>query len=314
MKASLKINILLFLLALPFINWVITTKGWAYQGAVITSEKATVYADKKCNVPVGYLVKDTGVLVGNQVRFNSVILPAIVEGKVTYLKSTDLRLLSSNDFQELKKRTSEEENKDNKVLSDDKFSLHRYADFTEKEKDRNNQMMVTTSYQQVAINKLNEDRRENYYTLGLEGWNKEKFYGINLSLFHMQSDTSDYNFKAYGVESGVHLALLRLAFISLLWEGSLMYAPFVHAMVVRDPVAGEAVRFRGNFYGYHTGPELSINIKEWFDIRGSATYLNIKERLSWRDSTISEQTDQHMTWTDGYKSNISFKAQVGVFF
>jgi len=64
--------------------------SFAAKWATVLSEKAIIFADKQMQVPIGFIAKGKKVRVGEVVRNYGKVLPLVVQGKIAYIKVSDI--------------------------------------------------------------------------------------------------------------------------------------------------------------------------------------------------------------------------------
>lgn len=76
-----------------FLGIIVTRAALASQLTFITSSKAVIYADRQLSTPIGYLPLGKKVRVGEGQQRGGKILPIIIDGKVAYIRVSDLALM-----------------------------------------------------------------------------------------------------------------------------------------------------------------------------------------------------------------------------
>lgn len=70
--------------------FIFSTSAFAAQWATVLSEKAIIYADREMQVPIGFISKGKKVRVGEVKRNYGKLLPVVVQGKIAYIKVSDI--------------------------------------------------------------------------------------------------------------------------------------------------------------------------------------------------------------------------------
>lgn len=66
----------------------------ATQKAIVTSEKAIVYADLIAKTPIGYLKKGQQILIGNKTKSRNKMIAVALIGQVGWIKKVSVRIVS----------------------------------------------------------------------------------------------------------------------------------------------------------------------------------------------------------------------------
>ncbi len=203
----------------------------ASQEAIIVSENAIIYADKKMSAPVGYVRKGKRVRIGSVARNRAQVYPIVVSGKVAYVRSLDVSPVSE-------------------ASGPQKLMTERFSRLTKEKNPGSYSVSYFSFFSQASMDYQNADLKDGDGLL----WQGISLHGAteltsanNLDLFFngMKASVKQESFNALEVGLGFSHKAIELERFNVKLEGQGLVIPFSNYAYAND--------FRVNGYGYTLG-------------------------------------------------------------
>lgn len=218
----------------------------AAQVGIVTSNKAVIYADIEMQSPIGFVKKGKQIAVGNVKRRRGEILPVVVNGKIGWVRVSDLRLPDEErEFDKSKKVTEHE------VLIDEKVKDPL---------DQNNFVTLRTGPSSVEIaaqdsvtgdiNQSLDSATETSLMFEHKNPYFSTHWGFGVEFF--QGKLGVFNFRSANIKGGISYVPLRLSWTSLEVYGNLLLSGDFR---VESEGIGE---YKGNMFGADYGAMLRL--------------------------------------------------------
>jgi hypothetical protein len=245
-KLTISVGIML-LMAMEF--------AWSAQFALVTSEKATIYADINMTAPIGFLSKGKKLKVGEVPRNQGKLLPVIINKKIAYIKIDDLALSYSPERLEMIAQK--------KLRRDDKKNHYQFS----MQYKIQNATMVTSETIGGA-----KEKTLNFTGFGLKGHidsknSKEQFrIGID---YLTGSDGDDEKFRVFTLSPELFYGFFTSEKFNLGLIGALYLSPY--AQYELTPL----FKVNGTGYGFGAGLASFWNLSPDYKIELNYIFQNM---------------------------------------
>lgn len=210
---------------------------WAAQDAIVTSEKAVIYADKTMTSPVGYILKGKKVSVGEVPRNKAQLYPIVVSGKIAYIRTIDVSTEIDN-------------------LDTNRLVAERFIQVTKKKNQGSYSLSGFTYPTQVSLNRSADKLQDKDPFLwngmqikGLQRTSPNWDLGVVIGYAEGKEDIESFRMIELGAEFSYRIYSGDVFIFR--WQNQLLGVPFSTYSL------GTAARVNG--YGFSAGSGLNAN-------------------------------------------------------
>ena len=212
---------------------------WAAQEAIVTSEKAVIYADEQLTSPVGFVRRGKVVTIGDVARNKKRVYPIIVSGKIAYIRVADVN--------------SENEGEASHVIV-----AERFQKATQPQEKNNYSVSLFNYATQITVSKENDQLKNkatvNWYGFGIRGgaimtkkWDMEVLMNI------MSANAEDEVFRVLEIGLGGAARIIDTS--------RFKFKAFVQLIGIPFATYALADEFRVNGYGFSSGGGGSMTMR-----------------------------------------------------
>lgn len=231
---------LLKLITLKLILLISCQDLWASQTAIVTVEKAVIYADEEMTSSVGYVARGKKVKVADLARNKAQVYPIVVSGKIAYIRVSDI--------------STQKENVEATRLVAERFQKNANED-----RVKSSVTMAYFNYSsQMSIDETNggiEDKDPmdwSGFSLRAHGLVERK-WELQIVGNYLTTPEDDEQFKAVEAGLGVGYRFLELGRLSIRIDGQFLVIPWASYSHTR--------LFRVTGQGFSSGAGLSLNFR-----------------------------------------------------
>ena len=236
----------------------IAHESFAAQSAVVGSDKAVIYSDREMASPIGFVSKGKKLRVGSVKRNNGQVLPVVVNGKIAYIKVSDIYT------------------HENAQLVDD--ATKRFQNSTKEEKpfklELNYSYFTSTYVVDTNLTDVKNSQTFNFGGMSLKGHlRKEKSLDrtrVGLQVMEGYNDIERIRYIAFDIDKSYHfLTMGRLSFGLFAGVNLIPWCEYEYDKLFTK---------NGFGLGAYLGPDvlmlISQNLSLHFDIRYQAMQFN----------------------------------------
>jgi hypothetical protein len=212
---------------------------WAAQDAIVSADRAMIYADELMTSPIGFVRKGKKIKIGDIPRNRAQVYPIIVSGKVAYIKALDVN--------------NEKQSMDSNVLVAERFQKG-----TQDQYKTNYAVSFFNFSSQIGLNKQNDEVKDqdpvNWLGVSVRGGVElKKKHDLDIYLNFLNAKQEDEVFRAIEFGPGWGYRILETNRFLLKFTAQALMVPFATYAV------GEL--FRVNGYGFSTGAGAHANLR-----------------------------------------------------
>jgi hypothetical protein len=227
------------ILSVIFVSTIICPKSWAAQDAIVTTEKAIIYADEQMSAAVGFVSKGKKIKIGDNAKNKLQVYPIIVSGKIAYIRVIDV--------------STEKESADAKVLV-----AERFQEGTRNEHTYNYVFSVFNYSTQIDMNEENGELKNkdpvNWYGASIRGGMKvSPKWDFDIIINYLAAEAEQEEFRMVEVGFGSAIRIIDQTRFKMKAFLQFLLVPFSSYALEED--------FRVNAYGFSTGGGLSMDYR-----------------------------------------------------
>ena len=230
----------------------------AAQNALISVDRAVIYADQKMSAPIGFLRRGKSVRIGEIPKNKAQVYPIIISGKVAYIRALDVDVVAQ-------KKGAE-------------FQTERFQKNTEAEHSSNYSISFVRFASQISLEKDNGGLKDkdNFDFSGISLYGEAAVsnrFDIDIILNYLEGKNGDEVFRIVEVGGGPAFRILDTHRLKLRWFAHLLLIPFTNYAY------GD--KFRMNSFGVSGGSGLKFDFyfaENWaVEFTGGVFYTKLLE-------------------------------------
>ena len=211
------------------------------QVGIVQSSKAVIYSDIELKSPIGYVRKGKQLAVGEVKRRRGEILPVVVNGRIAWIRVSDLVLPNSQKSFEQDKKITEhevliEENAKDPLNQNNYITLRTGPS-----------SMSVTSTSEVAGDSDSELTTAAETSLMFEHKNPYRVFHWGLGVEYFQGEIGLFDFKTLNLKGGVTWVPIRTSIVNVEAYGNILLSGDFRV------VSEEIGEYKGNMYGLDYG-------------------------------------------------------------
>lgn len=304
--------------------------AFAYSKAKVVAERAIVYADPECKIPIGQISNGKNLYVSKVHRGKSglPVVITVTAGKYSYIKAADLAVITTgeeildvkstisddatviarSDNERGRKIASIDDKATDQYIGDERTYRNYQIEELEKTRKKLLKKSLQSTYQNYSFNFNNSKGTVNMFTFGGEVWPK-RYFGNTAAFVYSTSDNPDLKFKSYGFTTGGIVSIVRFLPFSLEAFADILYFYDEQFTYVEDG-GNTYIRLRGTSYGYRFGADL-VYLSSFFHVKAGACYMSLLHKMHWRDSSFEDDSIAHPDLFNIVTNTITYKVTIG---
>ena len=237
----------------------------AVESAVISTDKAIIYADDDLATPIGFLRRGKNIIVGSNPLKRGVIYTVILPGRIAYVQAKDLRIEKGSDGS---KKVTEHNVEILEKPAEEIFSLNNHLT-----------PMITTMNMGSQWDELSTNIQDsegtsssmNYWRLLFE--HRDQRFALNwtMGLDFMGKELPHFKFTAAGLEGNVNYSFIRTSIISTDVFFGVLGFPLVKTV---DELAIDQEHI-GKMWGYQYGAQVRLFPYSQWGVVGGMMYTSL---------------------------------------
>jgi hypothetical protein len=222
------------------------------QIALIASDKAIIYADITMQSPIGFVKRGKRIRVGSVKRSQGELLPVVINGRIAYIKVSDLDL---TDFEGRKLEESSKLSQINSTLDEDEEkqeqdngTINNYLNFTLTQFD------MGAPWEDLSKSYGNDSTEAaQSFKLVFEHRRIQKKWAWSAGLGYSTISQPSIAFQMAHIEGSIIYVPIRST-----WFNVDLFTGILISGGVKLEVQGDHAKHEGNMYGFMTGTKIKI--------------------------------------------------------